>query len=142
MSKVIEKLFEIQALDLTLTKDSENKHFGNSYASLGAVLDLIKPALTERGLLMVQSPGIVESGPALFTTICAADDPQDSVESVTPLILDKTTMQGMGSAVTYARRYALVSMFNLDAEDDDDGNAASGTPATPARRTTTPRRGR
>jgi hypothetical protein len=41
----------------------------------------------------------------------------------TPLILDKQTSQGMGSAVTYARRYALVSIFFLDADEDDDGAA-------------------
>ena len=41
-----------------------------------------------------------------------------------PLIVQKNDMQGYGSAVTYARRYGLMSMAGI-APEDDDGNAAS-----------------
>jgi hypothetical protein len=37
------------------------------------------------------------------------------------LLLSKIDPQGQGSGVTYARRYALVSVLNLVADDDDDG---------------------
>jgi hypothetical protein len=53
-----------------------------------------------------------------------------------PLLLNKDDMQGLGSAHTYARRYALSSVLNLVADEDDDGGAASGgyghTPSQPA----------
>jgi hypothetical protein len=44
-------------------------------------------------------------------------------------ITDKLTPQAMGSAITYARRYALSAIVGIAPDDDDDGNAASVTPA-------------
>jgi hypothetical protein len=46
-----------------------------------------------------------------------------------PLLLDKRNSQGLGSAITYARRYALTAVLNLVADEDDDGNQASSPPA-------------
>ena len=48
----------------------------------------------------------------------------ESFSSKVYLVLDKQNMQGLGSAITYARRYGLLGMANLEAEDDD-GNEAS-----------------
>lgn len=41
-----------------------------------------------------------------------------------PLMMDKQTPQGQGSALTYARRYALCAMLNIAADEDDDGQSA------------------
>jgi hypothetical protein len=134
--EIREALFEIQKKGLSLTKDATNPHFGNTYATLGAVLEVVVPELTERGVLLSQQPCVVgEVGPVLRTSLTDTDS-KEGLTFDTPLILDKTTMQGLGSAITYARRYALVSLFNLDAEDDD-GNEASGKTA---KAESTPRR--
>ena len=120
------KLFEIQSKGLELRFDSTNPHYGNDFASLGAVLDVVLPALKEEGVLVYQAPtrhwrasGEVDPGEVLETTLVDVENPDDRLSFRTPLILDKENMQGLGSAITYARRYALVSLFTLNAEDDD-----------------------
>jgi hypothetical protein len=49
----------------------------------------------------------------------------EKVGGVMPLLLTKQDPQGLGSALTYARRYSLCAVLNLVADDDDDGNTAS-----------------
>ena len=117
---IASKLLEIQGLDLQLVKDAENPHFKSGYATLGAVLDLLRPVLQERNLLLIQTVDDVR----LTTKIVDVDD-GDELESSMLIVMDKQTSQGLGSGITYARRYSLTTLFNLDAEDDD-GNAASG----------------
>ena len=118
---IADKLLEIQGLDLQLVKDAENPHFKAGYATLGAVLDLLRPELQSRSLLLTQT---VE-GQSLCTTLTDVKDGEQLVSSM-DIVLDKATSQGLGSGITYARRYSLTTMFNLDAEDDD-GNAASAS---------------
>jgi hypothetical protein len=125
---IANKLFNIQARTLDLRKDSTNPHFKNTYASLGAVLDLLVPVLNEEKIVMTQGCEVLNEGGFVLAT--RLFDTEEDVEgerefvTYTPLVLDKENMQGLGSAITYARRYALVSLFGLDAEDDD-GNEAS-----------------
>ena len=47
------------------------------------------------------------------------------LEGVMPLLLDKQNAQGLGSAITYARRYSLCAVLNIVADEDDDGQKAS-----------------
>jgi len=117
---IADKLLDIQGLDLQLVKDAENPHFKAGYATLGAVLDLLRPELQKRGLLLVQT---VE-GQSLKTSLLDVES-GESLSAAMDIVLDKATSQGLGSGITYARRYSLTTMFNLDAEDDD-GNEASG----------------
>ena len=110
-------------------KDATNPHFRSKYADINAVLSVIMPVLTSHGIILTQSPKVLDSGSFTLTTrLCSADDKDDFIESDTPLLLpDKTNPQKYGSALTYSRRYALVSMLNLEATDDD-GNLAAGQP--------------
>jgi len=110
----------ILASDLKLTKDA-SANYGN-YATLGNVLEVLRPALIANGLVVEQGPDIYEGMPCLTTYVIHTESDAARIFH-TPLILDKQTSQGMGSAVTYARRYALVSIFFLDADEDDDGAA-------------------
>jgi hypothetical protein len=48
----------------------------------------------------------------------------ESVEDVMPLMLVKEDPQAQGSAITYARRYSLLTLLSLTADEDDDGEAA------------------
>lgn len=125
MASLNESMASILAKDLKLTKDA-SANYGN-YATLGNVLEVLRPALIEAGLTVEQAPNLVGADgphptPVLTTVIVHAESDQARLYH-TPLILDKQTSQGMGSAVTYARRYALVSIFFLDADEDDDGAA-------------------
>lgn len=103
-----------------IKKDSTNPHFKNKYASIESVLDTIEQPLLDSGLGFIQCVEDLN----LITTIY--DTESDVViQSKVPLILNKQDMQQLGSAITYARRYGLVSMFGLE-QEDDDGNLASG----------------
>ncbi len=107
-----------------IRKTGTNPHFRSRYADINAVLETVMPVLTSNGIILVQMPDIIENvGHVLVTYLVNADDKTDFIKSTTPLILPKHDMQAYGSAVTYARRYALISMLDLETVDDD-GNRA------------------
>jgi hypothetical protein len=115
-------------------KDSENPHFRNKYADLASVTDAVKVPLTSEGFSWPQTIAM-EEGMVIVTQWLRRKGV--AICSVLPMpIGDKATPQQIGSAITYARRYALSAMVGV-APDDDDGNAASsgggGTVRAPAK---------
>lgn len=91
-----------------------------NYADLADVLAAVRPILSAEGLAILQ-PIVWHSEPLLITLLVHASG--EWIESVYRLgEYDKP--QEMGSAITYARRYALTSMLGIAAEDDDDGQRA------------------
>jgi len=114
-----------------VAKDADNPYFKSKYAPLESILPAIKGPLKESGLVFFQAPTWVgENSPALATTLIDIES-GEKIETISPLILAKQDPQGMGSAITYMRRYALVSILGLNCDEDDDGNAASKPKATP-----------
>lgn len=105
------------------TKSANNPHFKSKYADLGAVIDALKPALIKHGLFFTQRPEPSEGGVTVSTVLHHASG--ESMELGTLFVpANKNDAQAFGSALTYARRYALVTAFGVPTEDDD-GNAAS-----------------
>jgi hypothetical protein len=121
-----EALLAFQKDPLSLEKDSTNPAFGrgSKYISLDAALPKIIEKLNALGIIVTQLPSHIEGAPALTTRLTHVAS-GDTLETTMPLILDKDTAQGQGSAITYAKRYAILSILGLVAETDDDGNAAS-----------------
>ncbi len=118
----------------SVTKDRDNPHFKFRYATLDAILDTVKPVLAKHGLAIFQSGG--ESTPASVTveTMVLHASGEWIMSSVT-IPLAKQDAQGVGSGMTYGRRYGLSAALSLATDDDDDANAASkphkaATPAT------------
>lgn len=107
--------------------DKVNPHFKNQYASLGSVVDAIKPALASRGLWFVQSIHSLPGFASVETIIVHASGESMSC-GVTSIPVSKNDAQGYGSALTYAKRYSLSSAFSVVADDDDDGNEACQAP--------------
>lgn len=101
-----------------VSKDSKNPHYKSKYADIDTVLDAIREPLKKAGLCFTQLPQ--QGG---LKTVIATIDGDFSIEGFCEYNLTKNDMQGLGSAITYARRYSLVSMLGLEAEDDD-GNGA------------------
>jgi hypothetical protein len=112
-----------------LQKNAINPHFGNSYISLDSLMEQVLPVLQENDLLLTQAPTEIDGGPALMTRFTHVPS-DETVEATMPLILDRQNAQGFGSALTYARRYALMSWLGLVADVDDDANDASNRRAT------------
>jgi uncharacterized protein (DUF3820 family) len=104
--------------------DSTNPHFHNRYVSLSGVVAAIRPPLNKQGLVFTQLPCLLDGVPALRTSIIHAES-GDEISDVMPLTVSKADAQGYGSALTYARRYALLSILGLVADEDDDANSAS-----------------
>jgi len=105
-------------------KDSRNDHFKNSYADLSAVVDAVKPALNDNGIAYLQSPTPSDDGKLHMTTRLLHES-GEWMEGTLVMPLPKQDPQGFGSAMTYARRYALAAITGLY-QDDDDGKAGSG----------------
>ncbi len=102
-------------------KDSVNPHFKSRYADLATVRDCVIPILSKHGLAVMQLPCECEGRPALTTILIHSSG--EWVETTIQLRC-KEDPQGIGSGLTYARRYALQAIAGIAADDDDDGNAA------------------
>lgn len=101
--------------------DKVNPHFKNKYVSLGALLDLVRPVLTKHGLVLIQGVDQMNDGWTLWTHLVGD---MGELINLVPLLPEKPGPQGMGSALTYARRQGICAILGLAGEDDDDGEAA------------------
>lgn len=106
------------------TKDVSNEFFKSKYADLSNVMDACLPALNNNGIALIQPTWRDNTGKDYVKTILLHGETGATLECAVPLIIGKNDMQGYGSAVTYARRYGLMSMAGI-APEDDDGNAAA-----------------
>jgi hypothetical protein len=104
-------------------KDSANPFFKSKYADLASCWDACRSALSKNGLAVTQFPTTEATGVCLVTTLLHSSGQWMRASlSVHP---KDDTPQAMGSALTYARRYALTAVVGVS-QVDDDGNAASG----------------
>lgn len=126
MSSLAESLLAFQRDAPAVQKSAINPHFRNRYVPLEELIGAVVPALAKRGLVLLQAPTTLADGtPALRTRLWHAES-DESVDDVMPLALaDGATPQAQGSAITYARRYALMAMLGLAADEDDDAERAS-----------------
>ena len=115
-------------------KDGKNPAFKSSYATLGSVQETAFPVLHKHGLLVIQSVRTDwqgERGPIVYVGAALVHaETGESIQQEIGLMPAKIDPQGVGSAISYGRRYHLLTMLGLSA-DDDDGNAASARPAAP-----------
>lgn len=137
----------------TIPKKSKNPWFSSLYAAFPDIQEIIDPILLEYNLLYIQPP---ETGNLITTILIHADSGEffQSTMDINAVFEYKTekdknqniiwrsekpyiTPQTMGSAITYAKRYALCAILGLRVDDDDDGNAGSGKATTPEALTST-----
>ena len=103
-------------------KDKKNPQFSSLYASLGSIITAVKPALNNNGIAYVQRSLPVEGGISVETVFYGMGETIETGPVTIPAA--KVTPQGFGSAMTYAKRYSLAMACGVDADEDDDGNAA------------------
>lgn len=123
---IFSSLLKAQEGFTAIIKKSTNPAFKSKYANLEAVLDAITPALNSNGLFLTQETKRVDNMIEVKTIVFNATGERFE-GGVTCLPIIKNDAQGVGGAITYARRYSLKTMFAL-AEEDDDGNSASQKP--------------
>ena len=122
IGKLSPALVKAQAEMAGAKKSVKNDFFKSKYANLEEVIAVAKDALSNHGLCFLQFP-ISGEGTAGVETIILHES-GEYISNQFLLKCDKQTAQGMGSAITYARRYGLQSACGIPSEDDD-GNAAS-----------------
>ena len=127
ITELAKVLLNVQQTVRPVTKDAENPFTKSWYASLNSVMDACREALIKNGIWLCQYPVPVEqpNSIGLVTKLTHAESGQwQSSLAVVPL--PKADPQGMGSAITYARRYALTAMLGMVTEDDDGEGAKNG----------------
>lgn len=138
IGKLAEALSKAQGEMENAAKDKDNPFYKSTYADLASVWDACRLPLSKNGLAILQTFSIVE-GKVILTTklIHTSGEWMDSQVPVQPV---KNDPQGMGSAMTYMRRFSLSAMVGIapaeaptrnDVDDDDDGNVASGKVVVP-----------
>lgn len=100
-------------------KDSRNPFFNSNYATLAQCWAAAREPLAQSGLSVTQTVYGDQNSIVLKTLLI--HESGEWIRSDLPLILSKRDMQGLGSALTYARRYGLCAIIGL-AQEDDDGN--------------------
>jgi len=115
-----------------IIKKDTNPFFKSKYAGLPSILDAVEDPLLGADLTFIQCP-IGKYGLETILMHKSGEYFKSRYFMEPTIHIDKqtkkekpTTPQDMGSAITYQRRYALVSILGLNVDDDDDGNGASG----------------
>ena len=109
----------------TATEDADNPFFKSKYADLPEVWRVAKGPLGANGLAFVQSPESDGNGAIEIETMLVHAPSGEWIKSRMRMKPVKDDPQGVGSCITYARRYALSALIGIVADEDDDGNAAS-----------------
>ncbi len=129
-SSEIGKLAEAMALASAemgnAKKDGENPHFLSKFASLESVVNAYQPVFAKHGLSLLQFP----LGDVLVNLLLHKSG--QWIRSSYEVHASKTDPQGIGSAITYARRYSAMAIAGI-APEDDDGERAMGRGATSKR---------
>jgi hypothetical protein len=103
-------------------RNAKNPHFKSTYADLAEIINTVRPVLARHGLAVAQFPGYADGLVTVETILTHASGEWLSGTSAAPAT--KSDPQGVGSAITYLRRYSLAAVCGI-AQEDDDANAAS-----------------
>jgi len=122
IGKLSDALAKAQAEMTSITKDRTNPHFKNRYATLDAILDTIRPTLAKHGLSVVQGASEQTTGFNVETWLIHSSG--EYIGNVVAVPVSKQDAQGVGSALTYGRRYGVSALLALSTDEDDDGEAA------------------
>ena len=126
LSKLAPALVKAQAAMAGATKSAANPFFKSKYANLEEVIRVVKEPFAANGLCFIQNPVSSEGHAGVETIILHESGEFISNEFL--LKCAKTDPQGMGSAITYARRYGLQSACGIPSEDDDGNEASKPAP--------------
>jgi len=108
------------------TATAKMGQYSYSYAKLPDILDAVKPVLAKNGLAVLQETLTDDGAPAVRTLIVHSSG-EWLLSDAVDLPPTKPDPQGIGGALSYARRYSLTAMLGIAGEDDDDaGYASSG----------------
>lgn len=103
------------------SKNNFSRNGQNNYASLSSVRNATVPALTANGIAISQGVVRIDGEMFMRTTLRKGEE---TIEEIVPMLVGKNDMHGVGSAMTYARRYGLGAICGIASDEDDDGDLA------------------
>lgn len=107
-------------------KDADNSYFGSKYVPLESVVKAVMETGSPLGISFMQYTQVNENGDLGLCTVVMHSSGEYMEFPPLPIRPENNRPQATGSAITYARRYSLSSIFGIASEEDDDGNEASG----------------
>lgn len=116
-------LAKAQAEIENASKNANNPHFKSRYADLAEVLNTVRPVFSKHGLAVMQMPSFSDGVASVETLITHSSG--EWVANIASAPVSKQDAQGVGSALTYLRRYSLAAFAGV-AQEDDDGESAIG----------------
>jgi hypothetical protein len=135
IAKIAPALVAAQAAFPSIVKDGKNPAFRSKYATLDGIMAAVRPALAANGLAVVQGAIHPETdGPKLVGLAVESVLVHTSGEwmaTMVPVPVTKSDAHGLGSALSYGRRYGISALLALTTDEDDDGNAATRPPQQP-----------
>ena len=136
---VWEALHAARADFTTITKSANNPHFKHKYATLTDVMNGTMPALQKHGLVMYQSPTMIDGALMLVSRIVHAPT-GECIDDYMPLSVGggKNPVQSFGSELSYKKRYMMAAQLCVTDGLDDDGNGAERSTTTETTQSTQP----
>lgn len=124
LDKLAPAFVALQADLKPVAKSANNPFYKSSYAPLSEVMESIQPVIAKHKLAIAQFPTNLD-GVSALQTVLIHESGQTLQFAPVPLLLSKQDAQSQGSAMTYARRYGVMAVLGLVADEDDDGNRAT-----------------
>lgn len=124
INEIAGALAKAQAAIKPAIKDATNPHFKSRYADLTSVWDAIRGPLSANGIAAVQEAVTVDDGVAVMTRLIHSSGQWLEFGPLT-VPAAKRDAHGVGSATSYAKRYALSAAVGVVSDEDDDDNAAA-----------------
>lgn len=128
ITNLTQSLAKFHAMVGKISKDAKNPFFKSNYASLPHIIDEITEPLEKSGLVLMSFP----DGDGLTTILSHADSGEYMAATYTLQVVKQNDPQAQGSAISYARRYAITSILNLRISDDDAEAATRPVRQSPA----------
>ena len=122
LTKIAPALLAAQKAVGNAKKQATNPHFKSKYANLESVIEAVKDALNENGIAIIQTVGDTMGGTTRVNTRLLHES-GEFIEDTACAPITKQDAQGVGSAVTYLRRYSLAAICSITQEDDDGESA-------------------
>ena len=127
VSELAKSLSKAQSEMTMVEAKSTNPFFNSKYASLASVLETALPALNKHGIATIQGSRYCTNTNGFYVTTTLMHSSGEWIKSEIRMPIGKKDAHGVGSAITYGRRYLLCAMAGI-AQADDDGNSQIATP--------------
>lgn len=115
-------------------KDANNPFFKSKYVPLENVVEAITESASKNGISFTQFPSSDEVGNVTVGTLVMHSSGEWIEYDPIKMKPVKNDPQSIGSAITYAKRYALSAIFGITSDQDDDGNEATQTKQASAKK--------